>query len=323
MAESRFFKIIKCFFLKDLFSGAVEGTFEVWSPNLGSMAFRNRTKSRDLPRRDRELSVTPVTVRTVNSCPVTVQCSCGNLSTRSGEYVRAASIGAISDIRTGAIGCSKQTLPNRMAVIGCSEQTLPNRTASIGCREQTLPNRTAAFGCREQTSPNRTAAIGCREQTLPDRTAAIGWREQTLKNNMAAIGCREQTLPKITAAIGCREQPEVVRTAPIGCREQPEVVRTAPIGCREQPEVVRTAPMGCREQPEVVGQVLQLDYSTHLAHDSNDGRVDRIKYGARRAVAAAAAKTLNLINMPVQMLKVGSSIDTTCKKNSNCNVKLK
>ena len=295
MAESRFFKIIKCFFLKDLFSGAVEGTFEVWSPNLGSMAFRNRTKSRDLPRRDRELSVTPVTVRTVNSCPVTVQCSCGNLSTRSGEYVRAASIGAISDIRTGAIGCSKQTLPNRMAVIGCSEQTLPNRTASIGCREQTLPNRTAAFGCREQTSPNRTAAIGCREQTLPDRTAAIGWREQTLKNNMAAIGCREQTLPKITAAIGCREQPEVVRTAP----------------------------MGCREQPEVVGQVLQLDYSTHLAHDSNDGRVDRIKYGARRAVAAAAAKTLNLINMPVQMLKVGSSIDTTCKKNSNCNVKLK
>ena len=295
MAESRFFKIIKCFFLKDLFSGAVEGTFEVWSPNLGSMAFRNRTKSRDLPRRDRELSVTPVTVRTVNSCPVTVQCSCGNLSTRSGEYVRAASIGAISDIRTGAIGCSKQTLPNRMAVIGCSEQTLPNRTASIGCREQTLPNRTAAFGCREQTSPNRTAAIGCREQTLPDRTAAIGWREQTLQNNMAAIGCREQTLPKITAAIGCREQPEVVRTAPIGCREQ----------------------------PEVVGQVLQLDYSTHLAHDSNDGRVDRIKYGARRAVAAAAAKTLNLINMPVQMLKVGSSIDTTCKKNSNCNVKLK
>ena len=295
MAESRFFKIIKCFFLKDLFSGAVEGTFEVWSPNLGSMAFRNRTKSRDLPRRDRELSVTPVTVRTVNSCPVTVQCSCGNLSTRSGEYVRAASIGAISDIRTGAIGCSKQTLPNRMAVIGCSEQTLPNRTASIGCREQTLPNRTAAFGCREQTSPNRTAAIGCREQTLPDRTAAIGWREQTLKNNMAAIGCREQTLPKITAAIGCREQPEVVRTAPIGCREQ----------------------------PEVVGQVLQLDYSTHLAHDSNDGRVDRIKYGARRAVAAAAAKTLNLINMPVQMLKVGSSIDTTCKKNINCNVKLK
>ena len=295
MAESRFFKIIKCFFLKDLFSGAVEGTFEVWSPNLGSMAFRNRTKSRDLPRRGRELSVTPVTVRTVNSCPVTVQCSCGNLSTRSGEYVRAASIGAISDIRTGAIGCSKQTLPNRMAVIGCSEQTLPNRTASIGCREQTLPNRTAAFGCREQTSPNRTAAIGCREQTLPDRTAAIGWREQTLQNNMAAIGCREQTLPKITAAIGCREQPEVVRTAPIGCREQ----------------------------PEVVGQVLQLDYSTHLAHDSNDGRVDRIKYGARRAVAAAAAKTLNLINMPVQMLKVGSSIDTTCKKNSNCNVKLK
>ena len=295
MAESRFFKIIKCFFLKDLFSGAVEGTFEVWSPNLGSMAFRNRTKSRDLPRRDRELSVTPVTVRTVNSCPVTVQCSCGNLSTRSGEYVRAASIGAISDIRTGAIGCSKQTLPNRMAVIGCSEQTLPNRTASIGCREQTLPNRTAAFGCREQTSPNRTAAIGCREQTLPDRTAAIGWREQKLQNNMAAIGCREQTLPKITAAIGCREQPEVVRTAPIGCREQ----------------------------PEVVGQVLQLDYSTHLAHDSNDGRVDRIKYGARRAVAAAAAKTLNLINMPVQMLKVGSSIDTTCKKNSNCNVKLK
>ena len=295
MAESRFFKIIKCFFLKDLFSGAVEGTFEVWSPNLGSMAFRNRTKSRDLPRRDRGLSVTPVTVRTVNSCPVTVQCSCGNLSTRSGEYVRAASIGAISDIRTGAIGCSKQTLPNRMAVIGCSEQTLPNRTASIGCREQTLPNRTAAFGCREQTSPNRTAAIGCREQTLPDRTAAIGWREQTLQNNMAAIGCREQTLPKITAAIGCREQPEVVRTAPIGCREQ----------------------------PEVVGQVLQLDYSTHLAHDSNDGRVDRIKYGARRAVAAAAAKTLNLINMPVQMLKVGSSIDTTCKKNSNCNVKLK
>ena len=295
MAESRFFKIIKCFFLKDLFSGAVEGTFEVWSPNLGSMAFRNRTKSRDLPRRDRELSVTPVTVRTVNSCPVTVQCSCGNLSTRSSEYVRAASIGAISDIRTGAIGCSKQTLPNRMAVIGCSEQTLPNRTASIGCREQTLPNRTAAFGCREQTSPNRTAAIGCREQTLPDRTAAIGWREQTLQNNMAAIGCREQTLPKITAAIGCREQPEVVRTAPIGCREQ----------------------------PEVVGQVLQLDYSTHLAHDSNDGRVDRIKYGARRAVAAAAAKTLNLINMPVQMLKVGSSIDTTCKKNSNCNVKLK
>ena len=293
MAESRFFKIIKCFFLKDLFSGAVEGTFEVWSPNLGSMAFRNRTKSRDLPRRDRELSVTPVTVRTVNSCPVTVQCSCGNLSTRSSEYVRAASIGAISDIRTGAIGCSKQTLPNRMAVIGCSEQTLPNRTASIGCREQTLPNRTAAFGCREQTSPNRTAAIGCREQTLPDRTAAIGWREQTLQNNMAAIGCREQTLPKITAAIGCREQPEVVRTAPIGCREQ----------------------------PEVVGQVLQLDYSTHLAHDSNDGRVDRIKYGARRAVAAAAAKTLNLINMPVQMLKVGSSIDTTCKKNSNCNVK--
>ena len=281
MAESRFFKIIKCFFLKDLFSGAVEGTFEVWSPNLGSMAFRNRTKSRDLPRRDRELSVTPVTVRTVNSCPVTVQCSCGNLSTRSGEYVRAASIGAISDIRTGAIGCSKQTLPNR--------------TASIGCREQTLPNRTAAFGCREQTSPNRTAAIGCREQTLPDRTAAIGWREQTLQNNMAAIGCREQTLPKITAAIGCREQPEVVRTAPIGCREQ----------------------------PEVVGQVLQLDYSTHLAHDSNDGRVDRIKYGARRAVAAAAAKTLNLINMPVQMLKVGSSIDTTCKKNSTCNVKLK
>ena len=281
MAESRFFKIIKCFFLKDLFSGAVEGTFEVWSPNLGSMAFRNRTKSRDLPRRDRELSVTPVTVRTVNSCPVTVQCSCGNLSTRSGEYVRAASIGAISD------------------------------------------NRTAAFGCREQTSPNRTAAIGCREQTRPDRTAAIGWREQTLQNNMAAIGCREQTLPKITAAIGCREQPEVVRTAPIGCREQPEVVRTAPIGCREQPEVVRTAPMGCREQPEVVGQVLQLDYSTHLAHDSNDGRVDRIKYGARRAVAAAAAKTLNLINMPVQMLKVGSSIDTTCKKNSNCNVKLK
>ena len=295
MAESRFFKIIKCFFLKDLFSGAVEGTFEVWSPNLGSMAFRNRTKSRDLPRRDRGLSVTPVTVRTVNSCPVTVQCSCGNLSTRSSEYVRAASIGAISDIRTGAIGCSKQTLPNRMAVIGCSEQTLPNRTASIGCREQTLPNRTAAFGCREQTSPNRTAAIGCREQTLPDRTAAIGWREQTLQNNMAAIGCREQTLPKITAAIGCREQPEVVRTAPIGCREQ----------------------------PEVVGQVLQLDYSTHLAHDSNDGRVDRIKYGARRAVAAAAAKTLNLINMPVQMLKVGSSIDTTCKKNSNCNVKLK
>ena len=288
-------KIIKCFFLKDLFSGAVEGTFEVWSPNLGSMAFRNRTKSRDLPRRDRGLSVTPVTVRTVNSCPVTVQCSCGNLSTRSSEYVRAASIGAISDIRTGAIGCSKQTLPNRMAVIGCSEQTLPNRTASIGCREQTLPNRTAAFGCREQTSPNRTAAIGCREQTLPDRTAAIGWREQTLQNNMAAIGCREQTLPKITAAIGCREQPEVVRTAPIGCREQ----------------------------PEVVGQVLQLDYSTHLAHDSNDGRVDRIKYGARRAVAAAAAKTLNLINMPVQMLKVGSSIDTTCKKNSNCNVKLK
>jgi hypothetical protein len=40
------------------FTGSIDGSFEVWSPNLGAVAFRNRTRIRDICRRNLKLTET-------------------------------------------------------------------------------------------------------------------------------------------------------------------------------------------------------------------------------------------------------------------------
>jgi hypothetical protein len=156
------------------FTGSIDGTFEVWSPNLGAVAFRNRTRIRDICRRNpklketAELAASPPAPSVNQSHHISVSCQqtvriaaddrCSiRVSCRS-QNERSPAANHVAEEDGSPSGLIKQKVASRLS-LNRKNRTGTTTTFDVGKQLAAVPSVKCDRYCSEKEHAEVTAAV--------------------------------------------------------------------------------------------------------------------------------------------------------------------